>query len=127
MPSEWASSIGRDLAAHAEGRWPRGMAEMIAVELDKAAAKGRREGARDAMWCQSCGTVTGDGNCDCTFTGTGEQSLVPFADELSRVVRRKALEDALRSLPRPLTQNGSSWLQFERSSKAIRNLMQEER
>ncbi|OAM84207.1 hypothetical protein [Devosia elaeis] len=61
------------------------------------------------MWCQSCGTVTRDDECDCNRFGEviAEQRLVNLADELGRIareemekreaaeVRIKALEEAL--------------------------------
>ena len=34
-----------------------------------------------AMHCTSCGSLTIDGECDCTRMGTGTQRLVPYKPE----------------------------------------------
>lgn len=45
------------------------------------------------IWCEACGSVAGDGQCDCTRLNTGTQRLVSIekvAKETAEILRERA-------------------------------------
>lgn len=74
--------------------------EIIPLKADLA--KAREDNQRPTMWCQACGTVTRNGECDCTSMQSPElQDLQDYAREFHRqsdeaICALTAERDALR-------------------------------
>ncbi len=60
--------------------WRKHFSEMSDVE--------REEYLACAMWCEACGSLTVDGECDCTRMGTGTQRLIPYVSNGHRWIKR---------------------------------------
>lgn len=72
------------------------------AQLEADLAKAREDNRRPTMWCQACGTVTRNGECDCTSMQSPElQDLQDYAREFHRqsdeaICALTAERDALR-------------------------------
>lgn len=53
--------------------WRKHFSEMSDVEREEYLAR--------AMWCEACGSLTVDGDCDCTRMGVGTQRLVLYCED----------------------------------------------
>jgi hypothetical protein len=75
-------SLRREIERLRAGQdWQRGEIERLRANQER-------------MWCKSCGTVTRNGECDCTCTESATQNLVNYADSLNDDARALSASNA---------------------------------
>lgn len=123
--SRYVLDYNRTIAANVDKSEAEANAQLFALLRNNAEALISRleaaEAERERMWCQACGTVTRNHECDCTQFGTnsGTQNLVNYADslcsniqnlqaELEAVEARAAAAEAERDVLRTILHDVSA-------------------